>query len=129
MSIEAYSKLMILFQSLIALYDYLHISTDDNWFFKILSIRLLIIEFLSYAILKWFVEVEIVMGKLFLDWMWVYFLKIVISGLGHDLHAFKITLKTGMNRSSGSITSDYNILTGGASTFMFLYILRIYWVR
>ncbi len=47
MSIEAYSKLMILFQSLIAVYDYLHISTDDNWFFKILSIRLLIIEFLS----------------------------------------------------------------------------------
>ena len=57
--------------------------------------------------------------------MGVDFLKIVISGLGHDLDVFKITSKTGMNRSSGSTTSDYSILMGGASTLMLLYILRI----
>lgn len=52
--------------------------------------------------------------------MRVDFLEIVIACLGHDLDASKITSTTGMNKSSGSKTSAYSILMGGASTLMFL---------
>jgi hypothetical protein len=77
---------MLLFQPAIAAHYDLHVSANCNWFFKILRFWFLVVVSPSNPLLKWFVKVEIVCGKLFLDFMRVDFLEIVIASLAHDLY-------------------------------------------
>lgn len=73
----------------------------------------MVVVFGANAYLQGFVEIEVVAAQLLLDGMCVDLLEVVISALSHDLCVWVITVTMGMNRSSGSSTSDSRILRGG----------------